>query len=135
MYVGMHYGVKSFLKLYRYNVHTCFPCHMHLIFWACVNSQVGVRGTYFVKWLCISWNLKRTRMGLQKTFHCPWIDSTELMVNRFAVVILYYFMLELIKLKNMPTLLIIIVPYRHSIGKCFVCVFHIHSSNKIYSLL
>ena len=22
MYVGMHYGVKSFLKLYRYNVHT-----------------------------------------------------------------------------------------------------------------
>ena len=100
-------------------IHTCFPCHMHLIFWACVNSQVGVRGTYFVKWLCISWNLKRTRMGLQKTFHCPWIDSTELMVNRFAVVILYYFMLELIKLKNMPTLLIIIVPYRHTIGKCF----------------
>ena len=32
------------------------------------------------------------------------------------------------------TLLIIIVPYRHSIGKCLGVFFLRHSSNKIYSL-
>ena len=31
-------------------------------------------------------------------------------------------------------LLIIIVPYRHSIGKCFGIFFHRHSNDKIYSL-
>ena len=41
-------------------------------------------------------------MWLQKTFHCPWINSTELMVNSLAVVIFYCFMLELIKFNIMP---------------------------------
>ena len=41
-------------------------------------------------------------MWLQKTFHCPRISSTEPIINRLAVVIFYYFMLELIKFNIMP---------------------------------
>ena len=47
---------------------------------------------------------QENKNGTSENFHCviTWISSTGLIINRLAVVIFYFFMLELIKFNIMP---------------------------------